>query len=63
MNDHEDSERVLRTVKRSLATADAAAPPREMAKLLLSAVNLLVFLVERLMEQPKTSGEFVLSRV
>jgi len=28
-----------------------------MAKLLLSAVNLLVFLVERLMEEPKTSGD------
>ena len=57
MEDYEDSKRALRTVKRSLATADAAAPPHEQIKLLMSAVNLLVLLVEKLMEEPKTSGD------
>ena len=56
-DNHEEQKRALRTVKRSLATADAAAPPHEVTKLLINAVNLLVFLVETLMEEPKTSGD------
>ena len=56
-DDYEDSKRALRTIKRSLATADTAAPQRELTNLLLSTVNLLVVLVEKLMEEPKTSGD------
>ncbi len=55
----EDLERVLRTMKRSLLAASSAPkPPDETTELLLDAVNQLVFLVEKLMEQSNRRGNF-----
>ncbi len=46
-------------MKRSLLEANSApTPPDETTKLLLDAVNQLVFLVEKLMEQSNTHGDF-----
>ena len=57
-HDHYDLDRVLRTVKRSLLAADeAATPPDETTKLLLDAVNQLVFLVEKLVEESNRRGD------
>ena len=54
--DEGELRRALRTARRSVEAAKATASPEELTRHLISAAQHLVFLMERIIEERKSSG-------